>query len=86
MRSFSGVADGVASAGRQADIQVSSIYSELGLWYMLSSSIALLGFLDADFAGVLLTDNRLRKLVSSSVPHWFLGLLANSQKCSSVYY
>jgi hypothetical protein len=51
---------------------------ELGLWYSTSSSLSLLGFSDADFAGVGSIGSRLRGLVSFWVPHLFLGLLANS--------
>jgi hypothetical protein len=52
--------------------------SELGLWYSASSSLSLLGFSDADFAGVESIGNRCQVLVSFWVPRLFLGLLANS--------
>jgi hypothetical protein len=51
---------------------------ELGLWYLASSSLSLLGFSDADFVGVELIGSQLRGLVSFWVPRLFLGLLANS--------
>jgi hypothetical protein len=51
--------------------------AELGLWYSASSSLSLLGFSDANFAGVESIGSRLRGLVSFLVPRLFLGLLAN---------
>jgi hypothetical protein len=51
---------------------------ELGLWYSASSSLSLLGFSDAGFAGCQSIGSRLRGLVSFWVPRLFLGLLANS--------
>jgi hypothetical protein len=48
---FSGIAEDFTSAGRQSDVQVLRYTPELGLWYSASSSLSLLGFSDAYFAG-----------------------------------
>jgi hypothetical protein len=51
---------------------------ELGLWYSASSTLSLLGFSDADFAGFESIESRLQGLVSFWVLRLFLSLLANS--------
>jgi hypothetical protein len=51
---------------------------ELGLWYSASSSLSLLGFSDADFAGCRVDRKSTSGLESFWVPRLFLGLLANS--------
>jgi hypothetical protein len=53
--------------------------TKLGLWYSASSSLSLLGFQMSTLRGVVSIGNRLWVLVSSWVPHWFVGHIANSQ-------
>jgi hypothetical protein len=51
VHSTSGVAEDFTSADRQADLQVSLIHSWARSLVPASSSLSLLGFSDADFAG-----------------------------------
>jgi hypothetical protein len=51
---------------------------ELGLWYLASSSLSLLGFLDADFARCRVDRSRLPEIVSFWDLRLFLGPLTNS--------
>jgi hypothetical protein len=49
---------------------------ELGLWYSASSSLSLLGFSDADFAGCRVDRSQLQG--RASFLRLFVGLLANN--------
>jgi hypothetical protein len=51
---------------------------ELGLWYSTSSSLSLLGFLDADIARCRVIRSRLQDLSVFGFLACFFGLLANS--------
>jgi hypothetical protein len=79
VRSFSSVSEDFASASGEANFLVLASHSQLRPLVLASSSLALHGFSDADFAGVGWIGSPLLGLASFWVLLWCLGLLANIQ-------
>jgi hypothetical protein len=79
VRSFSSVSKDFASAEVKRIFRYLRRTPDFGLWYSASSSLALHGFSDADFAGCGWIESPLLGLASSWVLIWCLGLPANSR-------
>jgi hypothetical protein len=67
VRLFKSVSKDFASTSGEANFQVLASHPDFGLWYFASSSLALHGFSDADFAGCQLDSK------STSGTYQFLG-------------
>jgi hypothetical protein len=81
LRSFSSVSKDFTLASGQAYIQVFASHSDFGLWYSVSSSLALYGFSDADLAWCRLdrkSTSGTCRFLRSSLVSW------SSRKLSSV--
>jgi hypothetical protein len=77
--SFSCVAEDVASTGHQADLQVFDILLSLGFGTRCPLLLRFMVFWMPTLRGDVSIGNWPWVLVSFWVPHWFLGLLSNSQ-------
>jgi hypothetical protein len=81
VHTFSGIAEDFTSASSQAGLRYLRCTLELSLWYSASSSLSLLVFSDADFAGCPIdrkSTSRICQFLGSSLVSW------SSRKQSSV--
>jgi hypothetical protein len=73
VRSFSSVTEDFTSTDRQANLRYTP---ELGLWYSASSSLSLVAFSDADFAGCRVdrkSTSGTSQFLGSSLVSWSSG-------------